>query len=818
MGGSDSVFLPPTKLCEAAKRVNDKFYKLNYYMADSMIMDSYEKRGYWRRGGGRYICGDMAVFIRRYFERISSNDRYYLNNLKNDEFKGRFNKIKGNIKLKIDENTSWTYYIDRILPYRLLSIEDEYFRETSDSMEKYDTLVNSLTKLMDTLSKIYDEVTMITSSKREHIIERANKISELLETLRVNNDKLLFKDFKEILNYRRIATLIVNDNNTGWGSRWRWVLRYNLVAYLNSIYHRGNLYKLTNKRSENRYEFETHNYYNTVKNKIKNFKNEIVKDTNIEQNIKDYRKVIALVKFFLLNNSWSDMPVAEDLAQKYLTLIFNICSELISILKDFTINKINNNMNIDDSKLIDLADILIIKLVPNIIQSVTLEIGKNNKYNSVLESLRTLQADYKKLKVTMNKFNVLQVFNQRYKFKCEKFGNKYHMILSFNEQKYKQYLLNPNDEFKINSYPYSPSIYEEGIGPLCVKQKNEKGYRSLERCYDYESKQRCESNLNSIDKTTTSATFKKQLIDTIKGISVYESSAQLFNPNSKLHNKEFNNCKRNDVKELNEKPNIIKTKPITTTTTTTEYIHKEIIRQPPETTQAKLLELPDPIIPDGNYYVSIVDKNGSEKYVNVFKKEINNKIYYFLKTVNQDTTKDQSTKDKLKNNSIFTVRNKSFPDYYNSPYNFITIEFKVANNNNQSNQSTYFLRTENDTNKVIITNKDTDNDTYTDIEKSFNWYFLPENINESPNENGPIEVYLKPITEDLEDYCYLNDDNEIESDDNLQQIKNDATINHILNILLNNDEDLPIIRCNSEKPLSNRGEPISYFKFERKEN
>jgi len=134
-----------------------------------------------------------------------------------------------------------------------------------------------------------------------------------------------------------------------------------------------------------------------------------------------------------------------------------------------------------------------------------------------------------------------------------------------------------------------------------------------------------------------------------------------------------------------------------------------------------------------------------------------------------------------------------------------------------NNQSTYFLRTEDNTSKVIITNKDTD------IEKPFNWYFLPEYINESPNENGPIEVYLKPVTENLKDYCYLNDDNETKNDKNLQYIENDATINPILNILLNNnrtslndDENIPIIRCNSDlKPVSIEDKkPVSYLKFE----
>jgi hypothetical protein len=793
MGGSSST-PPPPPTVKCLGEANDKYQIIGYHMYK------------WNTGK----CGDMAVFIRDWFTKLENRDTMYLKS--GTEFNGRFNKIKGKIKLKIDENTSWTYNIDR--QTQLESVTDEYFLETSDSIKKYSNSIDLLTMIMDTLSKINNELIAITSTKREHIIEQSNKISELLKTLTDNDNKLLITNFKEVLNYRRIVTIVMNDqnNNSNWVKAAPF---YNLVSFLilgvkPVIFHQ----KLTKDRGNDNFEFIIVSNYFMFITKIKIYEKEIVQGTHIEQKIIDYRKVMAIINHLVLNDSWINMPSEADIAKNYLTIVFKICDTLISKLKDFAINKITNNTYIDDEKLVELGDTIIETLIPNIVEAVTDEIGKDDNYNSIIEGLRIIRDDYIKLKETINKISVLQVFNQRYKFKCGKFNDKYHMILSFKERKYDQYLLNPNDEFKINNYLYSPSIYKKGIGPLCVKQKNENGYRSLERCYDYESKQRCELNLNSTDKTTSAATFKRELIDTINGIDIYGSSAQLFNPNSKLHNTELNNYKKNDVNKLNEKPVILKAKSTTTTVpTTTEYIHKEVIRQPPETTQAKLLELPDPIIPDGNYYVSLVDKNESEKYVNVFKKEINNKIYYFLKTVNKDITKDQSYQDKLKNNSIFTVRNKPFPNYNNKPYNFITIEFKVSNN---SNQDTYFLRTEDNTNKVIITNKDTD------IEKPFNWYFLPEYISESPNENGPIEVYLKPITEDLKDYCYLNNDNETKNDKNLQYIENDATINPILNILLNNnrnslndDEKLPIIACNSKKPLLNKGEPKSYLKFEK---
>ena len=793
MGGSSSS-TPPPPTVKCLGYASDKYQTIDYYMYK------------WNTGK----CGDMAVFIREWFTLLENKDTMYLKS--GTEFNGRFNKIKGKIKLKIDENESWTYNIDRLEKY---SIDDEYFRETDDSIKKYSYSIDSLTTIMDTLSKINNELIAITSTKRAHIIAQTNKISELLKTLTDDENKLLITDFKEILNYRRIVTIVMNDQN----NKSNWVKAapfYNLLSFLVLGVKPVTLHqKLGKDRGDNNFEFIIMFNYLIFKSKIKVYKNEIVKGTDIEQKIKDYRKVMGIINELVLNDSWLNVPSEANIAKNYLTIVFKICDTLISKLKDFAINKITNNTYIDDEKLVELGDTIIVNLVPNIIEAVTDEIGENDNYNNIIEGLRTIRDDYIKLKETINKISVLQVFNQRYKFKCGKFNNKYHMILSFKEKKYSQYLLNPNDKFRINDYPYSPSIYKKEIGPLCVKQKNEKGYRSLERCYDYESKQRCESNLNSIDKTSSAATFKRELIDTINGIDIYGSSAQLFNPNSKLHDTKLNNYNKDDVNKLNENPIILKAKSTTTTVpTTTEYIHKEVIQQPPpETTQAKLLKIPDPIIPNGNYYVSLVDKNGSEKYVNVFKKEINNKIYYFLKTVNKDITKDQSYQDKLKNNSIFTVRNKPFPNYNNKPYNFITIEFKVSNN---SNQDTYFLRTEDNTNKVIITNKDAD------IEKPFNWYFLPEYISESQNENGPIEVYLKPITEDLKDYCYLNNDNETKNDKNLQYIENDVTINPILNILLNNnknslndDENLPIIACNSKKPVSIEDKkPVSYLKFE----
>lgn len=784
MGGSSSTPLPPTVKC------------LIY------LNDNYNKLGHNMHIGGR--CGDMAVFIRDWFTKLENKDTMYLKS--GTEFNERFNKIKGKIKLKVDENTSWTYNINR--QTQLESVTDEYFLETIDSRKKYSNSIDSLKMIMDTLSEIYNELIAITSTKREHINEKSNNVSILLNTLTDNDNKLLITDFKEVLNYRRIVTLIKKDQDSPNIISVNVVPFYNLLSFLIHevkpvTYHK----KLTKDRGKNDFEFDKKNNYIMFVRKIENYKNEIVKGTHIEQKIKDYRKVMAIINHLVAHNAWRGLASEEKLAKKYLTSIYNICDILISKLKEFAINKIYNTTDIDDQKLVDLANTIIENLVPIIIKAITDEIGENDYYNSTLESLRSIRDDYIKLKETINKISVLQVFNQRYKFKCDDKTN--HMILTFEGNEYEKYLLNPDDKYKINNSPYSPNIKE--TGHLCVKHKNDNGYSTLEKCYDYESKEGCESNLKKTDKTdktyktdktSEDSTFKRELIDTINGISIYGFSAQLFNPNSKLHNEKLNNYDENDVNKLNEKPIILETRSTTTTVpTTTEYIHKEVIRQPPETTQAKLLELPDPIIPDGNYYVSLVDKNKSEKYVNVFKKKINNEIYYFLKSVN----KDQSNQDILKNNSIFTVRNKSSSEF-NKPYNFITIEFKANNNNGD----TYFLRTEYNTSKVIITNKDTDIKTY-------NWYFLPEYINESPNENGPIEVYLKPITKDLKDYCYLYDDNEIESDDNLRYIAGDSaliSLNNALHKLLNEDEKLPIIACNSEKPLSNNGEPISYLKFE----
>lgn len=824
--GSSSSTPPPPPTIHCTFNLNDKGQKIGYRIFTS---NGKRARGTLGEDYGIYFhtfgneCGDFADFVREYFAKIKAKDNYYLKD--GSEFLKRFVEIKGSITLKIPENTTWLYNVD--IPSKPWSpgiprvfYKDDYYKETTQSINTRNKLKNSYDTLFNYLDEISKELNLIESPKKDYINKHVNEASRLLDVLTKNEKQILKIDILNILRHRKILTIMENDMKK---KKPKMVLtRYYNVQRLGQFFFEGVHFQLHKEQSPKNFEFWAR-YFNDYVTKMKVYGDKIKKGTDIENNLKDYRKINALYISLRSDTFWNGLNSAEDIATKYLTSIYNICSILISKIKNFTIKSMINNINIDDLKLVELADKIIIKLIPEIIGVVELEPGKNSKYNSIINNLRNLKDNYKKLKETRGKFKTLRLFNQTYKFKCGKFGQEHHMILTFNSRKNEPYLINPTDKFKEGGVLYSPNIYKEEIGPLCVKQKNEKGYRSLERCYDYESKQRCESNLNSIDKTTTSSTFKKELIDTINGINIYGSSAKLFNPNSTLHNKEIDNTNGDKIRNLKIKldtteaqPTIKNLKPTTTiATTTTEYIHKEVIQQPPpETTQAKLLKIPDPIIPNGNYYVSLVDKNGSEKYVNVFKKEMNNKIYYFLKSVNKDTNKDQSYQNKLKNNSIFTVRNNPFPNYNNKPYNFITIEFKVANNNNQS---TYFLRTEDNTSKVIITNKDTD------IEKPFNWYFLPEYINESPNENGPIEVYLKPVTENLKDYCYLNDDNETKNDKNLQYIENDATINPILNILLNNnrtslndDENIPIIRCNSDlKPVSIEDKkPVSYLKFE----
>ena len=120
MGGSSSTPLPPTVKCSIY--LNDKYNKLGHNM----------------HIGGR--CGDIAVFIRDWFTKLENKDTMYLKS--GTEFNGRFNKFKGKIKLKVDEDTSWTYNINR--QTQLESVTDEYFLETSDSIEKYSNSIDSL--------------------------------------------------------------------------------------------------------------------------------------------------------------------------------------------------------------------------------------------------------------------------------------------------------------------------------------------------------------------------------------------------------------------------------------------------------------------------------------------------------------------------------------------------------------------------------------------------------------------------------------------------------------------------------------------------
>ena len=74
-------------------------------------------------------------------------------------------------------------------------------------------------------------------------------------------------------------------------------------------------------------------------------------------------------------------------------------------------------------------------------------LGDNFKSKG-FDKLINIKNNYNRINKIAEKLMQLRQFNQTYKFKCQKFGPKVHLVLSYNNQNYENYLLNPEDTSK----------------------------------------------------------------------------------------------------------------------------------------------------------------------------------------------------------------------------------------------------------------------------------------------------------------------------------------------------------------------------------
>ena len=427
--------------------------------------------------------------------------------------------------------------------------------------------------------------------------------------------------------------------------------------------------------------------------------------------------------------------------------------------------------------------------------------GRGFKANN-LTVLNTIKDKYNTIKDIYENLLKLRLFNQNYTFKCQKFRNKVHLVLAYNNQSHENYLLNPND----NSAG-TPTIYDEDIGPVCIKDKNPYNIEARNICFDYETMERCNNHLLQPVPGPPGSSFVKELIDnrheplinTANRQVVYSMGGKLFNDKSTLHNTDFSNINQDNINILDTEPVIReRVTTTTTTTTTTQYVHMDIDSQPPTTTRQPDPQVPDDIIPNGIYYLSIVEDT-VEKYLTLYK-NVENDNYFIQKT---DFT------DNNKNRSIIMVRNVVINEFSTNPMpeKFITINYTDT-----EEEEYYFqINTNSHNNKIIIIEqRDTNNYPLTDSN-----YFLPVEHEPPTVSSNPIySVNLKsvlPTESNTDSYCRNISDTT--GNLNLTQIESDLSINNIIGNLLNirNDNNLPLIGCSFD-------EPNIYFKFEFKES
>lgn len=727
--------------------------------------------------------GDGAVIFRIYMERLYDKlgnvfeiSKRIIKSLDSNE--------STKINLKFDSDGSKWYHTP-YLPKDMFSnnkstVENDYFRVDTSSKISIDSLKATVGSLR--FNQIFNLIDSLNSPNTEQIKTTVKTATSIYNEMIKDNNKVLVSDFFSSNGIKYIINSLINLMDTG---------NFPLIAFYNT-------HSFNNTTS---YRYSGYYSVRWLLNKlnIDERRNKMVEGTQIKENILICRKILAIYNATKDSNEWQNISKSGDNIAQSIDFITKICDTIMNKIENFAVLTVKTRITFDFAPLMEFAK----KFFKNIWRPIHYEVkeiyGPDNKYESKFNNLKGMTNKFEKLVTVIEKLLIIKKFNQRYKFKCQKFDKKVLMSLVYNYRKHENYLINPNNPNNIDKRLLaSPDTNDKNIGPLCVKQHNPKGYLSGEKCYNYQSLERCNNELKNFEFQTSNATFKyndiTKDIGGLNGQKIYESKAILFNKNSNLHDKEFINTDNDIVKSLDKKPKIARTITTTTkpptTTTTTEYVH--VIEQVPETTQPGILELADPIIPDGNYYLSTVNKNGIKKYLSIFKSTENNKNYYFLKNNEESDNK---------NNSIFTVKNHDFPKYEGNTYKFITISFKNKEENN------LFLRTETDNHKIIVIDESID----LPLDTDFNKYFLPvKNVSLEVTNDNEYNVYLRP-TAALEHYC---DNFKINStvDEIYQDVyNNDSSFNYIIHKLFNlssNNDNVPIISCNKPSDVE------THFNFE----
>jgi hypothetical protein len=536
---------------------------------------------------------------------------------------------------------------------------------------------------------------------------------------------------------------------------------------------------------------------------------------NIKQTIDKINEITRFIGYFknsgpnILNSYLFNRKNIKTVLNEYINILHNISDKTFVTWTSFNRNSINHDIS-SFKELVRLLfdnsyqNSLIFKIINKIrtqIDDHFNQLGENFKTEN-MNKLIGIKDRYIRINKIAEKLLQMRVFNQTYKFKCQKFGNKVHLVLSYNNQNYENYLLNPNDTSK-----GTPTIYDEDIGPICIKDSNPNNIESRNICFDYEVMDACEAHLLQPGRVYSDSSFRKSPIDdqyvepltTANNQIIYSMQGKLFNDKSNLHDTDFSNLDQTNVNNLVPKPDIRER--VTTTTTiptTTQYIHTDTDSQPPTTTRKADPNIPDDVIPDGVYYLSIVEDT-VEKYLNLYKNTENNNFFMQRKDLTPDN----------KNKSIIVVKNIVLNAFRNNPQpvKFITINYRDT-----VGQKYYLqINTNIHNNKIIIVEqRDTSYYPLTD-----NNYFLPiEHETPTISSNPTYSVNLKSaLTSENNTDTYCNNINEIAGNINLTQIESDSSINNIIHNLLNirNDNNLPVIGCSFDNPNT-------YFKFEFKES
>lgn len=771
---------------------------------------------------------------------------------------------------------NYFHQLDECLAENKFSVFMKYYNELITILENHYTvdqtgvirLKNDIAKIIDytsdKLGQINNLMKKTTTNEIRIINSSVIKINEILETKLedyknseyifddINNDielnklKLFSSDeepnilsdifFDRVINF--YALIYILDNNQkiektlneyrepnleeitrhnlkviGGNSTYRYYHTNDLVNY--NMYNNQNKVSLVMNNSEDN---DDKRPTNTIK-RLLGINEETNPTFNI-QNTVDSLEVINNFIYYFRNSGpilfeKSNVNKLKPVLDNYINKIKYISEKTYS-----TWNNLNRNpINYDIRNFKALAKLLFdSNYDKSLIFKNTLKLNRaidDNFDNLSVETsnkLRDVKIQYIKLNNIAEDLLQLREFNQKYKFKCQQFGNKFHMTLAYNKSDYENYLLNPNNDFQSN-----PSIYDNDIGPLCIKSKNS------EECFDYETMSRCNNDLllnNEGINTDTGSSFTKQALDedniallsTANGQITYKMEGILFNKNSKLNNTNFSNTNQININDLDSKPEIRDRLTTTTTVpTTTQFINKDIDTQPPVVTRQNDPNVPEDVIPDGVYYLSIVD-NTVKNYLTLFQNTENNNFFLQKTTINN------------RENSIVTVKNVVINEFSNDPppKKFITINYTDTNSN------TFYLQidTSNHNDRIVIIEKrDTENYSLTD-----NNYFLPKilpNSEASIINNNVYSVTLEsvlPTNSTFEVGVPGNSCGNINNSNNanLDAIGSDITTNSIIHELLalingtsgqdstSRPDQIPLIGCSLEN--SN-----VHFEFELKE-